>query len=163
MEDQLLVLRASQHPNAVIARLGFDLQHPYIEQCWGPVLGPASVMLLRRLPDVWRHTEPARLNPRDLGQHIGLQGSATLHTLRRLERYGFVRADTTGEIDVFTTAGPVHADQLERLPPAGRANHQRMVAQQFATALDPNRPTPNLAQRLDQLQNRPRPHLHLVR
>ncbi|HWL44477.1 MAG TPA: hypothetical protein VNQ73_16170 [Ilumatobacter sp.] len=162
-DQQQLVLRASQHPNNVIARLGFDLRHRYLEECWAPVIGPASVLLLRRLPDLWRNEEPARLTAGDLGRHLGLAGSGTEHTLRRLERFGFARFGQTGEVEVFTTAGPVHADQLDRLPPASRVEHHRMVADQFATALDPDRNSATVSRRLDQLQNRSRPHLHLVR
>ncbi|HWL41515.1 MAG TPA: hypothetical protein VNQ73_01130 [Ilumatobacter sp.] len=160
-EHELLVLRASQHPNTVIARLGFDLRHRYLEECWAPVIGPASVLLLRRLPDLWQQQEPAELTPGELGRYVGLMRDATLHTLRRLERYGFARPDGHGEIDVFTTAGPVHNRDLDRLPPSSRAQHSLMVTEQFATALDPNRT--NITRRLDQLQNHPRPHLHLVR
>lgn len=156
-----LVLRASQHPNKVVARLGFDLRHRYLEECWTPVIGPSSVLLLRRLPDLWQRREPAELTARELGRHIGLMPSATLHTIRRLERYGFARRDPDGEIDVFTTARPVHNRDLDRLPPSSRAAHGRMVTEQFATALDPN-PT-DVNRRLDQLQNQTRSHLHLVR
>lgn len=161
MEEQRLVLRASQHPNAVIARLGFDLRHPYLEQCWTPVIGPASVMLLRRLPDVWRQAEPADITLRDLGRHVGLDIPATAHTLRRLERFGFTHHDDDG-IDVYLTTGPVPTGALHRLPPASRAEHHRLVADQFAAALD--EPTsPAITRRFDHLQNQQPPHLTIVR
>lgn len=164
MDDhEPLVLRARQHPNEVIARLGFDLRHRYLEECWAPVIGPSSVLLLRRLPGLWGDGETARLTAVELGRHIGLAGNLTQHTLRRLERFGFARYDPSGRIDVHSTAGPVHGGQLDRLPATSRAEHHRMVAEQFAATLDPDRPTAKVTRRLDQLQNRPRTHLHLVR
>lgn len=38
------------HPEPRIRQVGFSLDHPYVEQCWTPVLGPTSVLLLRRYP-----------------------------------------------------------------------------------------------------------------
>ena len=43
------------HPNRQVRQVGFDLSDTYVEQCWSAVVGPSAVVLLRRMPELWRH------------------------------------------------------------------------------------------------------------
>ena len=67
-----LELHARPHPDAQVRRLGFDVAHPYVEQCWGAVVGPSSVAILRRMPVLWTQQEPALLPSDALAQTLGL-------------------------------------------------------------------------------------------
>lgn len=70
--NQLVRLHAVPHPSAPVRQAGFPLDHPYIEQCWASLIGPTSVLLLRRLP-VWCQSRHTQLP----GAH--LDGLAQLH------------------------------------------------------------------------------------
>ncbi len=70
--NQLVRLHAVPHPSAPVRRAGFPLDHPYLEQCWAPVIGPTSVLLLRRLPVLWRENVSIELELEELAGSLGL-------------------------------------------------------------------------------------------
>jgi hypothetical protein len=69
---EALVIRAVPHPNPKVRRVGFTLDDPYVEQVWAGVIGPSALLVLRRLPVLWREREPALVDLRELGQSLGL-------------------------------------------------------------------------------------------
>jgi len=52
---RVLTFTPVNHPNRQVRRVGFDLSDTYVEQCWSAVIGPSAVVLLRRMPELWRH------------------------------------------------------------------------------------------------------------
>src|SRR4051812_22956249 len=54
-------------------RVGFPLDHPYIERVYCSVLGPSSVLFLRRAGELFaEHPEGTRLDLVDLSRSLGL-------------------------------------------------------------------------------------------
>ena len=70
--DTQLELQALPHPDPKVRRFGFDLTDPYVEQCWGAVVGPSGIATLRRLPVLWTHQESAHMPPDELARTLGL-------------------------------------------------------------------------------------------
>jgi hypothetical protein len=68
-----LEVHPAPHPRLGVHRAGFPLDNPYLEQCWIPVLGPSSVLLLRRVPWLWRDATPAEVDVAELGAQLGLR------------------------------------------------------------------------------------------
>lgn len=128
-EDQIVTIHAVPHPSPQIQRIGVPLDHPYLEECWAPVLGPSSILLLRRVAALWRESDRIESTLADLGQGIGLgkgsgRNSPVQRTMDRLERFGFLRQSATGEnVAVAATAGPLSERQLERVPEWNRVRH----------------------------------------
>lgn len=120
------------HPVPHPRRASFALDHPYLEQCWGPVLGPSSVALLRHCMWHWQDATPAVVDAAELAAEIGLGrgtgGSSPLwHTIDRLARFAMVEV-TGAEVAVYTEVTPVGARRLERLPAWTRRRHQAHMA-----------------------------------
>lgn len=125
-------LHATPHPSASVRRAGFPLDHPYLEQCWTPLLGPTSIVLLRRIPELWRENLTAELPVPELAASIGLGRATGRHgplwrTLDRLVRFRFADMPVPGEFDVFTELPPVHERLLERLPAWNRRHHDQLL------------------------------------
>src|SRR5918996_566563 len=72
---EALTVHAVPHPNPKVQRVGFELHDTYVELVYAGVIGPTSVMLLRRLPVLWREREPALVDLRELGLSLGLGAS----------------------------------------------------------------------------------------
>src|SRR3546814_11312313 len=70
--DQALCFTPVSHPDPRVQRVGFDLTDPYVEQCWSAVVGPTSVLLLRRLPTMWMARVPVEMGASELSQTLGL-------------------------------------------------------------------------------------------
>lgn len=120
-ESDHLVIHPAPHPRVDVHRAGFPLDHPYLEQCWTPVLGPSSVLLLRRMSLLWRDATPALLSTSELGAQLGLGRGTGRHspanrTVDRIVRFGFASWSSPSSLDVFTEIPPVPAKQLDRLP-----------------------------------------------
>jgi len=131
---EVLDLHPVPHPSAPVRQAGFPLDHPYLEQCWTPVIGPSSVLLLRRCTSLWREGAPAHVRTEDLARQLGL-GSGTArnsplwHTVERVVRFRFASMPAAGELGVYTEVPPVPARQLERLPSWCRQQHERLLGQ----------------------------------
>lgn len=128
-DHQALTIHAVPHRNPQVRQVGVGLDHPYVEQCWTPILGPSSVLLLRRMPILWQQADPIEIATTDLSRSIGLGGDTSAnspiqHTLDRLERYGFCRQGPGGQIAMPITAGPLSLQQLERVPEWCQQRHE---------------------------------------
>lgn len=160
-----LEIAAAPHRDPVIARTGFDLSHPYLEQCWAPSLGPSAVLLLRRLPILWHEREPAVVPVDELARSLGLGASRGAHsrfnrTLRRIvDAHLAVWAEPGIRLDVYLELPPLPPSRLARLPSWSRQAHDRLLDQHLhQLARSANRsPAAAITARLDQLQ-RPRTH-----
>ena len=165
---EVIDLHAVPHPAAPVRQAGFPLDHPYLEHCWTPVLGPSSVLLLRRCAWLWREATPFRIPTEELAGQLGLgrgrgRSSPVWHTMERVVRFRFAALASPGELHVYTEVPPVSARQLEGLPGWCRAEHERLLGQHLdglarsagqapvAEAAPP--PHVRMAQRLDRLTN----------
>jgi hypothetical protein len=129
---EVLDLHAVPHPSAPVRQAGFPLDHPYLEHCWTPVLGPSTVLLLRRCPWLWREGMPAHVATEDLASQLGLgrgtgRTSAISHTIDRVVRFRFAAMPTAGELHVYTEVPPLPTRLLERLPGWCRDEHERLL------------------------------------
>src|SRR3712207_5925681 len=91
---EVIDLHAVPHPAAPVRQVGFPLDHPYVEHCWTPVLGPSSTLLLRRCAWLWRDSEPASVRLEELAGQLGLgkgvgRSSPIWHTVERVVRFRF--------------------------------------------------------------------------
>jgi hypothetical protein len=131
--NHVLELAAVSHHDPRVRRVGFELSHPYVEQVYGAVIGPSGVMLLRRLPVLWREHEPARIPLAELARMLGL-GTPSGNT-RRLERaldriagFHLARWAEPGQaLEVYTEVPPARGRLLTRLPEWSRQAHDRLL------------------------------------
>lgn len=163
-----LEFSAAGHPDPRVHHAGFNLDHPYLEQCWAPILGPSGVAVLRRLPMLWAEGEPARIGAADLARSLGLgrgtgANSRLQHTLERTTRFGLSTWIEPGRtLRVYTEVPPLEPHRLARLPEWSRRAHDRLLTNHIdqltrtPTARPPTPPT--LTERLDRLQRPPAPH-----
>ncbi len=167
---EVVDLHAVPHPSAQVRQAGFALDHPYLEHCWTPLIGPSSVLLLRRCPWLWREATPARIPAEDLARQLGLgsgtaRNSPVWHTIERVVRFRFAAMAAPGELQVYTEVPPVAARQLDRLPSWCRREHERLLGQHLdglarlpqppLRAVTPPRAHVRMAQHLDRLSTRP--------
>ncbi len=160
--DTIIELTAQPHPNPQIRRVGFDLTDPYVEQCWGAILGPSGVAILRRLPVMWSQEEPLRVDSGDLGRSLGIGspkagGARVIRTLDRLEDFGLARwTDPDQAIQIYTHVPALTDRQLDRLPAwTHRAHHSLLAA--HIDGLHAAQTPLTITQRLDLLEE---PALH---
>ena len=110
LRPELIELHATPHPVPALRRSGFALDHPYLEQCWGPLIGPSSVALLRhcaaRLAEAGG---PVRVSTADLAAQLGRKPargahSPLWHTVDRLVRFSFARSsEDHARLAVYTS------------------------------------------------------------
>ena len=133
MENRdVLTFHPVEHPDPRVQRVGFDLTDPYVEFCWGPVVGPTATLLLRRLPVLWVERVPATITHGELARSLGLgsgagENSRLMRTIDRLVLFRFARRDTDHTINVYRQAPPLGTRQLERLPEWSVRTHERLL------------------------------------
>lgn len=159
-DDQILTIHAVPHRNPQVQRVGVPLDHPYVEQCWAPILGPSSVLVLRRVAVLWEHADPAEVPISELARSIGLgkgtgPNSPIRHTLDRLERHGFLRRGHDGLVTVATTVGPVSERQMDRLPEWSRQRHEVLWGRHLDSLATGEPPHPDLGQPPPRSADRP--------
>jgi hypothetical protein len=159
--DTHLEIQALPHPDPRIRRLGFDLTHPYVEQCWGAVLGPSGVALLRRMPTLWAEHEPARFPTAELGATLGLTGgtgdqSRFARTLERLTYFDLgAWTDQGSVLSIYTEVAPLTEQRVDRLPEWTRRAHGRLLGEHLdgiASRNDRSSAVADITSRLDRLQ-----------
>ncbi len=161
-----LILNPVPHPTPQVHRAGFSLEHPYLERCWAPIIGPTSVLLLRRASALWREQAPASVDVGELSASLGLgsgtgRSSPLCHTLERVVRFGVAAWSGPGELDVYTEVPPLSPRRLDRVPVwTARQHHQLLthhladLAQQASAPAVAPEPI-SMTARLDRLQHRP--------
>ena len=161
--DRVLTFTPVNHPNRQVRQIGFDLSDTYVEQCWSAVVGPSAVVLLRRMPELWRHEVPAKMPADELSRSIGLGGgtgpnSRLAATLERLTKFGLARrGGDSDRFDVFLEVAPLQARQLERAPGWTRVTHERLFSahlEGFDGVAEHRAKVTNVAVDLDRFRNR---------
>ena len=157
---------AVPHPNPKVRRLGFTLDDPYFfEQVWAGVIGPSALLVLRRVPILWREREPAVVDLRELGLGPSLARSGcTWRTIERLVGSWMAHWPPGGELGVHTEVAPLSGRQLARVPEWTRQVHNRLLGTHpdrltlahTDPTLDPDHAldTARITARLDHLQHR---------
>lgn len=118
----------------IVEAAGWPVSHPYVERFWLPILGPSSLVMLRRLDQDLRDAQrPVTYQATDLAAELGMPGRADrgggpplARTLARLARYGALRPHD-GAIAVRACLAPLTAHQLQRLTAPARRAHDLMV------------------------------------
>lgn len=137
LREQILI---SPWPDPTIDALGHDMRDrdtapghaPYVETFWLPVIGPTTLLLLRRANshlDARRTGEiPTELLAQSLGLGPSISRSSKLSdTLDRAERYGFAKLSFQGdELRVRTHAPPLPERYVKRLPAPLQSLHQHL-------------------------------------
>jgi hypothetical protein len=117
-------------PDPVIDAMGLDPRSAYVERFWLGILGPSTTWLLRRLA-AGLEAEPAgfSLSLPDTAQALGLGGrgrnSPFVRALARSCQFELAMVPGPGELAVRRRLPPLTRRQLERLPAALQAEHQR--------------------------------------
>lgn len=115
----------------VIERIGFPVTHPYVERLWLPILGPASVCLLRNVGARLANTTSVEIVLAELAESIGLSRSSAgryapvQKTLRRLTQFGM--ATWRAELHVRTVLPPLSARHLARLSEPLQQQHRVLL------------------------------------
>jgi len=110
------------------------LSDPYIECVWSEYLGPTATLLARRLGRMIEE-RPAGLDvdAGDLATSLGVQPNIAIKALDRLNRFEVVHlAPEQLIVGVSGFAPSVQGARLLRLSEAGRAVHERLVAESEA-------------------------------
>ncbi len=160
----VLTFTPVDHPDARVQRVGFDLTDPYVTQCWGPVIGPSTTLLLRRPPTLWTERVPATITDGELARSLGLGAGAgansrLMHAMDRAVRFGFATWHEEGRsLDVFLRAPGLEPYRLDRLPEWTQRTHERLLDTHVRQLKEREATAPRVAAitaRLDRLQ-RPR-------
>lgn len=121
---------------------GFDPRGAYVETYWLPVVGPSSILVLRRLTD-WLEDRPSGLFValEDLGQSLGLgsgtgRSSPIVRTLDRLVNFGLARIawDAYALQGTVPPVPPRHQRRLPAYLAERHAHDQRNMVTQTAAA-----------------------------
>jgi hypothetical protein len=159
-----LEIAARNHPDPVVARAGFPLDHAYLERCWVTALGPSAVLLLRRLPELWRQQAPAVVDVDGFARSLGLgaaQGGNSRfgRTLERVVQARFAEWTVPGEtLTVYAEVRPLGERVLDRVPASTREVHDRLLREHLDRLAQPQPPSETSAvvadinSRLDRLQ-----------
>ncbi|MFZ4517973.1 MAG: hypothetical protein ACOYOP_06275 [Microthrixaceae bacterium] len=126
-----LIVRAWWDP--VLATRGHDPRSAYVERFWLGIVGPSTVLLLRRFargleeqPGGFRAS--ATDTARALGLGTGTGRNGPLHrTIDRACTFGLARRTGDREVHVRTHLPPLNARQLARLPTVLRRSHERWI------------------------------------
>jgi len=116
----------------------FPVLHEYFEVVYGPLIGPASVLLARNLA---RHVAtaggPVTICPVELSLELGLRashdepigkGSHLAKAVDRLAHHRLVRRLATDTLGVVVHVPPLTATALGRLPDSIQRAHSRLLA-----------------------------------
>ena len=128
-----VIIQPVAHPDPRVHRAGFPLDDPYLERCWLPVLGPTSVLLLRRMPVLWRDDPAVGVPVDELSTALGLGHGTGRHspvwrTIDRLARFNFAYRVTDNQIDVYTEVPPLNTRHLAMLPASVGAAHEELLS-----------------------------------
>lgn len=130
LNDRITVTRWDD-PNLI--GFGHDLRGEYVERFWLGVLGPATIMLLRRLargfevrPDGFRVEVTETALALGLGRGTG-RNSMIGRTIDRACTFGVARVEGSTTLAVRSMLPPLTDRQLRRLPATVRKAHTDYV------------------------------------
>lgn len=124
-------------PDPVIDAAGYDPRSTYVETFWAGVLGPSTLLLLRRLaarledaPDGFE-LDPA-VWAAELGLRFPGKGSPFARAVGRLCHFGLAAAAEPTTLLVRRCVPPLARRHLLRLPPSLQEAHAAWMARQRA-------------------------------
>lgn len=127
-----MILEPVAHPDPRVHRAGFALDDPYLERCWLPVLGPTSVLMLRRMPILWQRDPAVGVPVEEFATVLGLGGtgrhSPVWRTIDRLARFNFANRVAENHVEVYTEVPPLGQRHLASLPASIRDAHDQLLA-----------------------------------
>jgi|GEM_PF-552189 len=145
-----LLVQAWSDP--VVDAVGHDLRSAYVERYWLPILGPSTILLLRRLadsldaePDGFRLDLTATAGSLGIGHRTGKQ-APMLRAVDRCCVFGVARQLGTHHLAVRRRMAPLSTRQVQRLPEALRAEHDASDERSALSASGSSAPTPLSAQ-----------------
>ena len=163
-----IAIHAASHPVPQVQRAGFSLDHPYLDHCWAPVLGPSGTLLLRRLPWLWKQAAPVEMPLVELSRSLGLgagtgRNSPARRTIERLVGFRLASWRGPGDLDVYVVVPPLSPRQLDKLPAVTRRHHDQLLGRHVdelaAAAIPSVPPEPSPAARaLQRLDRRQQPN-----
>ncbi len=146
-----LHLARIDHPSTLVRLCGVTPDSPYVERCWGPLVGPSVVALIRRTHELTAQAGgPARIDCRDLAQLLGLHASEAPgrnnpigRTMRRAASFRLATADLdTGTFAIHDTVAVLTLRQFRRLPYWAKDQHlvviDDVVGRLRAAGVDPS-------------------------
>ena len=102
----------------------FPATHPYVEDCWTGIIGPTSVLLLRRATLLFQERVPAVIDSAELAASLGLGRGRLGHTIERLRQFRMAAWEPGQALAVADRVPPLSARQLERSPAWVVSRHQ---------------------------------------
>ena len=146
-----LHLARIDHPSKLVRLCGVTPDSPYVERCWGPLVGPSVVALIRRTHELTAQAGgPARIDCRDMAQLLGLHASEAPgrnnpigRTMRRAASFRLATADLdTGTFAIHDTVAVLTLRQFRRLPYWAKDQHlvviDDVVGRLRAAGVDPS-------------------------
>lgn len=125
-DPQRLVVRPWWDPTLAVR--GHDPRSPYAERFWLPVVGPSTLLLLRRLArGLEGHPGGFAVDLDETSRALGLGGgtgrnSPVRRTVDRACTFGLARRRDDGSLEVRTHLPDLSARQAARLPPSVRGS-----------------------------------------
>ena len=124
--------------DSTLERVGFPLDHPYIERVYCSVLGPSSVLLLRRAGELFaEHPEGARVDVVDLSRSLGLgvqagaddvgRNAPLRRTMDRLVRFRMAKWLGDDRLGIHPKVPALERHRAARLPEPVQADHHRLL------------------------------------
>lgn len=116
----------------VLERVGHDPRSTYVERYWLPILGPSTLLLLRRLADgLDRAPDGYEVHLIEVAHQLGLgiRGNRQSPFLRAIDRcctFGAAQQLPGDRLAVRRRLAPLSVRQLQRLTPALRAEHDEL-------------------------------------
>ena len=112
----------------VIDAVGHPAAHPYVERFWLPIIGPSSVLALRRIAR-WLERSPAGVTASIglLAGDLGIGQSSAARTLARLVGFDLAAITPADHLGVRTVLPPLPRRLAVRLPDHLAGEHDALV------------------------------------
>jgi len=121
----------------MLDRVGFPIEHAYVEEVYASVLGPSSVLFLRRAGRLLAdHPDGVTLDVVELSRSLGLgarpdaddvgRNAPLRRTMDRLVRYRMAAWRGDDRLAVHSKVPAVEKHRLARLPETVQAAHHRL-------------------------------------
>lgn len=121
-----------------LERVGFPLDHPYVERVYCSVLGPSSVLLLRRAGELFaEHPEGLRVDVVDLSRSLGLgvpagavdvgRNAPLRRTMDRLVRFRMAAWQGDDQLGIHPKLPALERHRGARLPETVQSAHHRLL------------------------------------
>ncbi|MEI7594050.1 MAG: hypothetical protein WCK41_12645 [Actinomycetes bacterium] len=120
-------------PDPLIDRLGHDPRSDYVERFWLGIVGPSTVLLMRRLAnDLDQHPDGFTLDVTDTARSLGVgmrggRQSPFMRTVDRVCRFGGARWQGLDHLEVRRKLPPLTRGQVVRLTPTLQAEHATWI------------------------------------